>query len=451
MMKKLKTSVLARSAQLLGAASRIAGHEITQKIKNQLAQSIEANAPEILKTRIQQAKILAENLSQLKGAAMKVGQLLSIDSSDILPPEVTEILAQLQAKSEAIDFSQIESVLNSELSADIRQQLTVEPKAFSAASIGQVHRAQYKNQDLALKVQYPGVADTIDSDLMILKKTVGAFLTLSQKPMAMDSLFDELGKILRQETDYLREQTLMKKYKDLLSTSSLKDRCVVPDGISEITTHKILAMTFERGENLKTWMDSNPSSQARQKIGSTMLELYCHEFFQWGLVQTDPNFGNYLVRDNSQLVLLDFGATQEFDPEFVDRYRNVLKSFATMDDKKIIQASIDFQLLDPREGPETMQNYADFMKLTVEPFSPKSQPFDFHSQDYMQKTVTLGRRFTGSLRYSPPPKHILFLHRKLGGIFNVLRKMHVTLDLTDYWEQMVKAKPPAANESTSSP
>ena len=450
-MKKLKTSVLARSAQLLGAASRIAGHEITQKIKNQLAKSIEANAPEILKTRIQQAKILAENLSQLKGAAMKVGQLLSIDSSDILPQEVTEILAQLQAKSEAIDFSQIEGVLNSELSADIRQQLTVEPNAFSAASIGQVHRAQYNNQELALKIQYPGVADTIDSDLMILKKTVGAFLTLSQKPMAMDALFAELGKILRQETDYLREQALMKKYKALVNTSHLKDLCVVPDSYPEITTQRVLAMSFERGENLKTWMDSNPSLQARQKIGSTMLELYCHEFFQWGLVQTDPNFGNYLVRDNSQLVLLDFGATQEFEPEFVDSYRNVLKSFATMDDKKIIQASIDFQLLDPREGPETMKNYADFMKLTVEPFSPKSQPFDFHSEDYMQKTVALGRRFTGSLRYSPPPKHILFLHRKLGGIFNVLRKMHVTLDLTDYWEQMVKAKPPAANESTFSP
>jgi aarF domain-containing kinase len=441
-MKKLKTSVLSRSAQLLGAASRIAGHEITQKLKNQLAQSLEANAPEILKTRILQAKILAENLSQLKGAAMKVGQLLSIDSSDILPPEVTEILAQLQSKSEAIDYSQVEGVLNAELSPEILKQLAVEPKAFSAASIGQVHRARYKDQDLALKIQYPGVAETIGSDIMILKKTVGAFLTLTQKPMATDALFDELGKILKQETDYLREQTLMLKYKSLVAGSILKNLCVVPDSYTDITTQRVLAMSFEQGESLKTWVDSNPGLQARQKIGSTMLELYCHEFFQWGLVQTDPNFGNYLVRDNSQLVLLDFGATQEFAPEFVDRYRNVLKSFATMDDKKIIQASFDFQLLDPREGPETLQNYADFMKLTVEPFAPQSQPFDFHSQDYMQKTVALGRRFTGSLRYSPPPKHIIFLHRKLGGIFNLLRKMQVTLDLTEYWEQMVKTKPP---------
>ncbi len=443
-MKRLKTSVLSRSAQLLGVASRIAGHEITQKIKNQVAKSIEANAPEILKTRILQAKILAENLSQLKGAAMKVGQLLSIDSSDILPPEVTEILGQLQAKSEAIDFPQIESVLKAELSAEILQQIVVDPKAFSAASIGQVHRARYKDQDLALKIQYPGVADTIDSDILILKKTVGLFLTLSQKPMAMDSLFNELGKILRQETDYLREQALMQKYKSFVNSSTLKNLCVVPDSYSAITTQKVLAMSFEQGESLKTWVESNPSLQARQKIGSTMLELYCHEFFQWGLVQTDPNFGNYLVRDNSQLVLLDFGATQEFEPEFVDRYRNVLKSFATMDDKKILQASFDFQLLDPRESEQTLQNYADFMKLTVEPFAPKSQPFNFHSDDYMQKTLTLGRRFTGSLRYSPPPKHILFLHRKLGGIFNLLRKMQVTLDLTDYWEQMVKAKPPTA-------
>jgi aarF domain-containing kinase len=436
-MKKLKTSVFSRSAQLLGVATRIAGHEITQKIKNQLAESIEKNAPEILKTRIQQAKILAENLSQLKGAAMKVGQLLSIDSSDLLPPEVVEILAQLQAKSEAVDFSQIEEVLNAELSKDLLQQLTIEKSAFSAASIGQVHRARYNEQNLALKIQYPGVADTIDSDLLILKKTVGAFLTITQKPMATDDLFDELGKILRQETDYLREQALMEKYKALLNQSTLKDLCVVPTSYAEITTKKVLAMSFERGEALKTWIESNPSMQARQKIGSTMLDLYCHEFFQWGLVQTDPNFGNYLVRDNSQLVLLDFGATQEFDSVFVDRYRNVLRSFATLDDQKIIQASFDFHLLDPRESKETLKNFADFMKLTVEPFSPERQPFSFHDQDYTQKSIAMGRRFTGSLRYSPPPKHILFLHRKLGGIFNLLRKMQVSLDLTEYWEKMV--------------
>lgn len=441
-MKKLKTSVLARSAHLIGAASRIAGHELTQKFKNQLSQSIENNAPEILKTRIQQAKILAENLSQLKGAAMKVGQLLSIDSSDLIPPEVLEILSQLQAKSEAIDYSQIEAVLKKEIPEALLAQLQIDMHAFSAASIGQVHKAIYKNQELALKVQYPGVADTIDSDILILSKTVGAFLTLTQKPMVVSDVFSELAKILRQETDYLREQQLMQKYKILLQGSTLKNICTVPDSFPEITTSRVLAMSFEQGVPLKQWLESSPEKEIRRRIGAAMLDLYCHEFFQWGLVQTDPNFGNYLVRDNEKLVLLDFGATQEFDQSFIENYRNVLKSFATMNEEKIIQASIDFQLLDARESKETQKNYSNFMKLSVEPFAPHRQPFSFHDQDYTKRSIELGRRFTSSLRYSPPPKHILFLHRKLGGIFNLLRKMEVSLDLTDYWEKMVQTHPP---------
>lgn len=445
-MKKLKTSVFSRSAQLIGVASRIAGHELTQKIKNQISQSIEDNAPEILKTRIQQAKILAENLSQLKGAAMKVGQLLSIDSSDLIPPEVLEVLSQLQAQSEPIDFAQIQKVLEQDLSSELRSQLEIDPVAFSAASIGQVHRARYKNQDLALKVQYPGVSDTIDSDIMILQKMVGAFLAISQKPMMVQDVFSELGKILHQETDYLREQSLMEKYKHKIENSSLAKICRVPKSYPELTTKRVLAMSFEEGVPMKQWLESNPAMTHRRRIGGALLDLYCQEFFQWGLVQTDPNFGNYLVRDNQQLILLDFGATQEFDRPFIENYRNVLKSFASMDDKKIIQASYDFDLLDPRESLQTQQNYTQFMKLTIEPFAPHKQPFSFHDQDYMKRNIELGRKFTSSLRYSPPPKHILFLHRKLGGIFNLLRKLQVSLDLTSYWQQMVQSQPPGLEQ-----
>ncbi len=441
-MKKLKTSVFSRSAQLLGAASRIAGHELTQKIKGQLAQSIEAHAPELLKTRIQQAKILAENLSQLKGAAMKFGQLLSIDSSDLIPPEVLEILSQLQFQSDPLDYTQIRPVLDKEIPAALRQQLTIEENAFSAASIGQVHRATWKGQSLALKVQYPGVSDTIDSDLAILKKTVSAFLTVSQRSMEINDVFDEMAKILHQETDYLREQDLMQKYRKFIETSSLSGRCIVPRNFSELTTQKLLAMSFEEGIPLKQWLESSPSATDRRLIGALMLDLYCHEFFRWGLVQTDPNFGNYLIRENQKLVLLDFGATQEFTPDFVEKYRSVLKAFSTGDEKKILQASMDFQLIDPRESAETQKNYVDFMRLSIEPFSPQLQPFSFHDEDYTKRSVELGRKFTSSLRYSPPPKHILFLHRKLGGIFNLLRKMHVTLDLTEYWEKMVTISPP---------
>lgn len=440
--KKLKTSLLSRSTQLIGVAGKIAGHELTQKVKSGLMQTIEERAPETIKTRIAQARILAENLSQLKGAAMKVGQLLSIDSSDILPPEATEILSQLQSFSEPVEFSQIEKVLCEDFQPDQLQLLNVDEKPYSSASIGQVHKGKLlSGESLAIKIQYPGVRESIGSDLALLKKIVGAFLTVSQKPVKLDELFVELRDILYQETDYLREMELLTAYSQKLKENNLTDSYIVPQVFPQFSTSRVLTMSFEEGVPLKDWINSNPSQEARNHMAKLVLDLYCREFFDWGLVQTDPNFGNFLVRGH-QLVLLDFGATLTYDQTFIESYKNLLRSFSSFDDDQIIKASIDFKLLDPRESTETKQNYVRFMKNTLEPFLPHKQPFRFNDPDYTQRSVAAGRKFTTSLKYSPPPKHIIFLHRKLGGIFNLLRKMEVQMNLTPYWEKMVSSPLP---------
>jgi predicted unusual protein kinase regulating ubiquinone biosynthesis (AarF/ABC1/UbiB family) len=440
--KKLKTSIFSRSTQLIGVASKIAGHEMTQKIKSSLSKTIEDRAPEIIKTRIAQAKLLAESLSQLKGAAMKVGQLLSIDSSDILPPEATEILSQLQSFSEPVEFSQIEKVLSEDFKAEQIALMNIDPTAFSAASIGQVHRGKYENQPLAVKIQYPGVRESIGSDLALLKKIVSAFLTVSQRSIELDGLFVELRDILIQETDYLREIELLTAYSQKIKDAGLTESYIVPTVYPQFSTSRVLTMSFEEGVPLKDWISSPPSQESRNHIARLILDLYCREFFEWGLVQTDPNFGNFLVRDNSKLVLLDFGATMTYDRTFIENYRNLLRAFGTFDDEKIIQASIEFNLISTKESAETKQNYADFMKTTLEPFLPNKQPFKCNDPDYTQRSVEAARRFTTSLKYSAPPKHIIFLHRKLGGIFNLLRKLEVQMNLTPYWEKMVQSKLP---------
>ncbi|MCB0407656.1 MAG: hypothetical protein KDD34_05580, partial [Bdellovibrionales bacterium] len=196
----MKKSILGRSSKLIGMAAKLAQSELGHKVKSKLKNRIEDLAPELLATRIKQAQILTENLSQLKGAAMKAGQLLSLDSSDLLPPEVIEILSKLQGKADPINFQELDEILREDLKPEFYGSLQdVDTQAYAAASIGQVHLAHYKNQQIALKIQYPGVAKSIDSDLKILKKVVQSLLVIGGKKMNVEELFDELALILHQE------------------------------------------------------------------------------------------------------------------------------------------------------------------------------------------------------------------------------------------------------------
>ncbi|MCB9072778.1 MAG: AarF/ABC1/UbiB kinase family protein [Bdellovibrionaceae bacterium] len=439
-MSRFKKSVVSRSVELLNTARKIAGHELSQKIKETLVQNVEEIAPEQLKTRIEQAKILAKSLSQLKGAAMKVGQLLSLDSSDLLPSEVTEILSKLQDQAEPVDYSIMHQVLENKLDPLLLANLKIEEKPFASASIGQVHKATYKNETLALKIQYPGVRDSIHSDLAILQKVCEAFLRLSGRQIPLNLVFQEFTTVLVQETDYIRERNLMIQYQRHLEENHKNENYIVPHTINELCTDAVLSMNFVEGVPLKKWIDSAPILKQREHIARLILDLYCEEFFNWGLVQTDPNYGNFLVQNNTKLVLLDFGATMQYEKVFVDQYCQVLMALDSGDDERILETSIQFHLIDPRESDSTKRKFIAFLKNSLEPFSPDLQPFHFANKDYAQRSFTIGRDFTNSLKYSAPPKHILLLHRKLGGIFNILRRMDVTIDLVPYWKKMLQTK-----------
>jgi aarF domain-containing kinase len=415
-------------------ASKLAQKELGRSVHKGLAGDYDGSS--LVKTRVDQARVLAENLSQLKGAAMKAGQLLSIDSSDFLPPEVIEILSKLQDSAEPIAFEKLRSVVTEDIAPEVFSQVeNLEEKAFAAASIGQVHRARYKGQEIVLKIQYPGVADSIDSDLRILKKVAQGFLTVSGKSMALDALFEEMKVVLRNEANYEYERECMQKFSELVKGHP---EYVVPTPIPELSSKRVLAMTYIEGESFSKWVNSKPSREQRDFVGRKILDLYCHEFFDWGAVQTDPNYANFKIQSNpTRIVLLDFGATKFYDSSFVDSYRTLLKTFATFDRSAILEASLSFGLIDERESDETKANFADFLKSSVEPFFPHLQPFRFRDEDFAKRAQEIGKEFTSNLKYSAPPEQIIFLHRKLGGIFNMLRKLDCELNLSPYWLKMV--------------
>lgn len=426
----MKSSAFARSLELAKLAAKVGLKELGSKD---------------LKSRIEQAAIIAESLSNLKGAAMKAGQLLSLELNDYFPEEAIEILSKLQSSAEPANFAIIQKVLKSQLSDEILKKIhRIDQKPIGVASIGQVHRATSEVGDIVLKVQYPGVADSVDSDLKILKTLAVSFCSLTGRNMNLDPLFLEFKNILIQELDYQQEAEFQKNYLQKISNfkSDQGFKCTVPEVISEFSTNKVLAMKYEPGILLRAWMKSNLKAQDREKMAYTFLDLYFHEFFKWGLVQTDSNYGNFLVRprgDTYELVLLDFGACRNYDKKFISQYVSLLKAVGGNNFDEIKKIAIEFNLLDPREDEAAFIAFQEMLTTAISPFFVSSKDglrFDFTDQKHLEVSQAASKKLINSLKFSPPPHKILFLHRKLGGVYSVLKGLGVQLDISMYWKQM---------------
>ena len=254
-MAKLDVDVWRRSKSVLGLAAGVAGHELKHQLVSRLGAAEKLGVAEI-KTRIAQAKLLAEGMGRLKGAFMKAGQLLSIETSDLLPPEATEILSKLQGQAEPIDFSIMQSVLESELGVE-RLALFEDlgPSAVASASIGQVYKARVFGQAVAVKVQYPGIAASIDVDIDLLQKLGSGWLTLSRRQIELKGTFDELRSLLKLEANYTRERAYLDRFALLLRDDP---RFHVPQSLPELSTERVLTMSWASGTLLNDWIRGTP-------------------------------------------------------------------------------------------------------------------------------------------------------------------------------------------------
>jgi aarF domain-containing kinase len=164
------------------------------------------------------------------------------------------------------------------------------------------------------------------------------------------------------------------------------------------------------------------------------------EFFSFGFVQTDPNPGNFLITPDNKIVLLDFGATKDYDKEFRDKYTAVLRAAYRNDYQEVLEQSFDFKLINPNESIETLDLYVAMMTSLIKPFR-EDRPFAFADLDFYKESKRYAIEVTKSCKYSPPPEKLLFLHRKLGGIFQFLKQLNVELNLHQYWLKHFEDRP----------
>jgi predicted unusual protein kinase regulating ubiquinone biosynthesis (AarF/ABC1/UbiB family) len=363
------------------------------------------------------AQKLAKRLAGMRGAAMKMGQVLSMEGADILPPEFTEALAILRDSANTMPHTQIRRVMGREYGKgweDRFECFDYEPIA--AASIGQVHRVVTRDgRELALKIQYPGVARSIDSDV----DNMAMFLRMANiLPVEIDvsGIIAEAKRQLRQEADYTVEAEYLRDYRTLVEDD---ERFLVPRVHADFTTRRVLAMDYVTGEPLESLGDEGVPQELRDRVGALLEQLMFRELFEFRTMQTDPNFANYFYQpEGDRIVLLDFGSTTTFEKSFTERYRRISPALIEKDDGAVRHYAEQIGYLDPNDSSEHAERVLNVIRMVCEPIR-YDEVYDFGRSDMAARARDAGLEMAlksgGELR-APPPETV-FLHRKLVGSF----------------------------------
>ena len=407
-----------------GIASGIAGGVAAGGLRA-LAQGRRPDMAQLLLTPANTLR-LTDGLSHLRGAALKLGQMLSMDTGLVLPEELTAILGRMRDDARHMPPKQLQTVLNAEWGADwYRRFARFDVRPFAAASIGQVHRAVLPDgRDLAIKVQYPGVRASIDSDV----DNVAALLRLpGLLPRGMDvsPLMAEAKRQLHAEADYLAEAQHLARFGTLLAGS---DIFVLPDLLADLCTPQVLAMTYLDSVPLDSLVDAPQA--LRDRVAAALIDLVLRELFVFGAMQTDPNLANYRYDPKTgRIVLLDFGAVQPISPAVAADFRALARVALAggADQTRDAMQRIGYF------GSATAPHHQDLIQAMFDTaMAPLRQdaPFDFGDSDLLERLRDMGLAIgTDRELAHVPPAATLFLHRKIGGMYLMAAKLRARVAL----------------------
>ncbi len=429
---RIKSGIFSRTVSLakfsINAGAGLAGQGIVKLFNSQADTEIQWND-----FIAEQAEKFTKEVGELKGSIMKAGQMLSMYGEHFFPPEVNKYFKTLQQDSPALRWEAIEPLILKYLGPDKYAELDIDHEPLACASLGQVHKATIKKTGdvVAVKIQYPNVDKAIDSDLRAIKTFI-QFLKIMPKETSLDSVFEEIKEMLLQESDYEQEA----KKTDLFYFR-LKDdsRFIVPKVYPEYSNKRILTSSFERGLRIEDSLIQSLSQERRNRLAESYLDLYFHELFIWKDLQTDPHSGNYKIRlaasGQDQWVLFDFGATRSYPDVFLNAYYRMIKGALINDPAMLRLAAKDLNFITDTDDPSLIEKFEEFCNQTVEPFLNADDPrqkgtvdsdgnYDWKNTDLPQRLSKQVLDILKNYQWRTPPREILFLDRKTGGVFIIL-------------------------------
>ena len=416
----------ARFARLSSLTAAVAARHLGQKVTGAFLDE-EDRAEAARAAQKKTAVEITKTLGDMKGAAMKVGQMMATDP-ELLPPDMMEEIAKLQHSAPPMPMSQVRSVVEAALGGSIEDHFRdFSHTPIGAASIGQVHRGLlHTGEAVAIKVQYPGIADAISGDM----KNLGTLLQLARAQLPkerVDGYLDEVTAVIQRESDYLLEAENLERFHVLLkSLPGVR----VPAPVHELTRKNVLVMEYFEGEKLEAWLKDAPDEQ-RGRQGERLLQAYLEMMHRHGVLHADPHPGNFLVLTKEPPVdgippigLLDCGCVREYPLTFTDNLIRLLASLwrHDLDAMRVVWQQLDFS--DTGVDPEVVY---EWLEIILEPLL-QDRVFDFGTwrvQDRAMRFLLENPR----IKNWAPPREALFYVRTLAGLRGLIHKSGVRMNV----------------------
>ncbi|MDX1733293.1 MAG: AarF/ABC1/UbiB kinase family protein [Halioglobus sp.] len=403
-----------------------------------------------------EARRFVRELGRLKGTYVKIGQMLALFGEHFLPRVLVEALWELSDQTEPLHWDALESFVRDSLGERFGE-LEIDPEAVAAASLAQVHLARVRDSGewICLKIQYPGLAQVIDADFdaVVRMLLVARWVKAGRE---LDDWLESMREHLHNEIDYQREAQMTERMGQL--SGSVRNSFVpyhVPRLYRRYCTDYVLAMEFIEGYSVADPDIARLSLERRNALAQGMLELFFYELYDWGLLQTDPNYGNYLLRLDDrrrksgadELVLLDFGSVLEPDEHFLESLRNAIDAGQQQDIPRLVESLVGLGCLQPDASEEGQQMFADFCLNLLEPLrDPAKLPAEYLDDRgrYCWGRSRLVRRAgvqaavsATSRHFTPPSRDFALIARKLSGLFNFIAALEAQFNAHDLVEKHI--------------
>lgn len=422
---------LSRTLMLGGSIASMASGALFTSLKSKI--SGEQAEPSLISEK--QAEQLALTLCKMRGSALKLGQALASQEDAIIPPVIKKSLERARSLAHAMPSNQLENMLTESWGKNWMSHFeTFEEKPFAAASIGQVHRGKLKDHGwVAIKVQYPGVAKSIDSDMDSMKVLLSLVLP---KTFFLESFIQNTRMELKEECQYITEMEKQQQYLNLAELHG-HDYIKVPKVIEEFSTNTVLTSEFVEGVSLE---DVAKASQKLKDItGTLFMRNTFQELFVYEFMQTDPNFGNYLVDSESlKLICMDFGAARSFRTEFCENYLGIILSAANSDNNGILEYGKKLGFFTGFESKDMMNAFLKAIYSVARPFMYQGS-FDFGGRNLTKEVYdTLPVLMKHKLK--EPPTEVYSLHRKLAGAYLICMKLGARVNMKKILDETVEQR-----------
>lgn len=428
-----------RFIKLASMTASVASNYASTRLKNAF-QSAEAATRDRMAAHQLNGERIAQTLGELKGAAMKIGQMASI-GSDVLPKELSDALVKLQKQAPPVEFDVIAGQIERELGAPPQMLFArFDEKPFASASIGQVHRAMTDDgREVVVKVQYPGVDDSVDSDLSHLKLALRASgLINAAHRKALNRLFEEVRARLHEELDYTNEAMMVRKFRD---HHAGHEKIVVPDVVGERSSKRVLTLTFEPSDSISQMDELDYSQELRNELGFRLFDAVLSQIYELRAVQADPNPANFGFRKDGSVVLYDFGCVKEIRRDVLQSYRELTRA-AIDEDYDAGERCLIALGARNLDGPEVPDGYyKTWRDILIAPLI-QGGAYDFGNTDMYDRIMKEAKEFI--VKYSgafQPPVELVFIDRAIAGTFGNVRAMRTIADPAPLVAKYIRSTP----------